>query len=126
MRHGARRDYDVKERQEIGEPQATADRGRVLDRLFQRLEIVGLRGERQEKLRACAAPAQRASFAIDRTPPSRQASVRSREVWHERWLRQRMKPCPNTPAFIAGGLQVSGDLPYLESVLKELGLLKCP
>ena len=28
-------------------------------------------------------------------------------------------------AFIAGGLQVSGDLPYLESLLKELGLLNC-
>lgn len=28
-------------------------------------------------------------------------------------------------AFIAGGLQVSGDLGYLESLLKELGLLNC-
>ena len=28
-------------------------------------------------------------------------------------------------AFIAGGLQVSGDLTYLESLLKELGLLNC-
>lgn len=28
-------------------------------------------------------------------------------------------------AFIAGGLQVSGDLNYLESLLKELGLLNC-
>jgi putative sterol carrier protein len=28
-------------------------------------------------------------------------------------------------AFVAGGLQVSGDLVYLESLLKELGLLKC-
>jgi hypothetical protein len=28
-------------------------------------------------------------------------------------------------AFIAGGIQVQGDLPYLEALLKELGLLQC-
>ena len=28
-------------------------------------------------------------------------------------------------AFIAGGLQVSGDLGYLEALLKEMGLLNC-
>ena len=28
-------------------------------------------------------------------------------------------------AFVAGGIQVSGDLVYLEALLKDLGLLKC-
>jgi SCP-2 sterol transfer family len=28
-------------------------------------------------------------------------------------------------AFIAGGIQVSGDLEYLEALLKDLGLLNC-
>lgn len=28
-------------------------------------------------------------------------------------------------AFAAGGIQVSGDLEYLEALLKDLGLLKC-
>lgn len=28
-------------------------------------------------------------------------------------------------AFIAGGIQVSGDLEYLEALLKDLGLLSC-
>ncbi|HEV7242878.1 MAG TPA: SCP2 sterol-binding domain-containing protein [Thermoanaerobaculia bacterium] len=28
-------------------------------------------------------------------------------------------------AFVAGGIQVSGDLGYLEALLKDLGLLKC-
>lgn len=28
-------------------------------------------------------------------------------------------------AFLAGGIQVSGDLPYLEAMLKDLGLLEC-
>ena len=28
-------------------------------------------------------------------------------------------------AFVAGGIQVSGDLEYLEALLKDLGLLKC-
>jgi hypothetical protein len=28
-------------------------------------------------------------------------------------------------AFIAGGIQVQGDLPYLEALLKDIGLLQC-
>jgi putative sterol carrier protein len=29
-------------------------------------------------------------------------------------------------AYIAGGIRVQGDLPYLENLLRELGLLECP
>jgi hypothetical protein len=29
-------------------------------------------------------------------------------------------------AFLAGGIRVQGDVPYLESLLKEIGLLQCP
>ena len=29
-------------------------------------------------------------------------------------------------AFLAGGIRVEGDVPYLESLLKDLGLLQCP
>jgi putative sterol carrier protein len=28
-------------------------------------------------------------------------------------------------AFLAGGIRVQGDLPYLEALLKEIGLLQC-
>jgi len=41
MGDGARRDRDVKEYEEIGEPQPAADGGGVLDRFFDLLEIVG-------------------------------------------------------------------------------------
>jgi hypothetical protein len=40
---GASRNRDVGENEEIGEPQAAADGGRVFDRFFNLLEIVGLR-----------------------------------------------------------------------------------
>ena len=29
-------------------------------------------------------------------------------------------------AFLAGGIRVQGDVPYLEALLKEIGLLQCP
>ncbi len=42
MRHRARGDREIEENEQIGEPQAPADRSRVVDRLLDRLEIVGL------------------------------------------------------------------------------------
>ena len=45
MGDGARRDRDVEENEEIGEPEPAADGGGVLDRFFDLLEIVGLFGD---------------------------------------------------------------------------------
>jgi hypothetical protein len=28
-------------------------------------------------------------------------------------------------AFLAGGIRVQGDVPYLEALLKDIGLLQC-
>jgi hypothetical protein len=45
MGDGARRDRDIGENEEIGEPEAAADGGRVFGRFFDLLEIVGLGGD---------------------------------------------------------------------------------
>jgi hypothetical protein len=45
MGDGARRDRDVGENEEIGEPEPAADRSRIFDRFFDLLEIVGLSGD---------------------------------------------------------------------------------
>jgi len=45
MSDGARRDRKLRENEEIGEPQAAADGGRVLDNLHDGFEIVGLGGD---------------------------------------------------------------------------------
>src|SRR5256885_227144 len=46
MGDGARRDRDIGEDEEIGEPQAAADRGGVVfDRFFDFFQIVGLGGD---------------------------------------------------------------------------------
>ena len=42
---GARRERDVRENEEIGEPQPAADGGRIFDRFLDFLEIVGLGGD---------------------------------------------------------------------------------
>jgi hypothetical protein len=51
MGDGARRDRDIGEHKEIGEPQAAADRGGVLDRFLDLLKIVGLGGDGGQILR---------------------------------------------------------------------------
>jgi hypothetical protein len=45
VRHRARGDREIEHHEQIGEPEAPADRRRVVNRLFDRLEIVGLLGD---------------------------------------------------------------------------------
>ena len=60
VRHCARSDREIEENEQIGEPQAPANRCRVVDRLLDRLQIVGLgrdwrkvrRGGRSSPLKA--------------------------------------------------------------------------
>ncbi len=45
VRHRARSDGEIEEHKKIGEPQAAADRGGVVERLLDRFEVVGLFGD---------------------------------------------------------------------------------
>ena len=45
VRHRARGDREIEQDEQIGEPQAPADRRRVVDRLLDRLQIVGFGGD---------------------------------------------------------------------------------
>jgi hypothetical protein len=46
MRHRTGGDCDIEKGRDIGQPEATADRYRVVDRLLERLQIVGIRRNR--------------------------------------------------------------------------------
>ncbi len=48
----ARGDREIEEHEQVGDPQAPADRGRVVDRLLDRLEVVGLFGDFWQVVRA--------------------------------------------------------------------------
>ena len=48
VRHRARGDRKIEQDEQIGEPEAPADRRRVVHRLLDRLEVVGLGGDRRE------------------------------------------------------------------------------
>jgi len=49
--HRARGDREIEEDEVIGEPEGAADRSRVVDRLLDRLEVVGLLGELRKSFR---------------------------------------------------------------------------
>ena len=51
MRHRARGDREIEENEKVGEPQAAADGRRVVDRLLDSLQIVGLLGDLRRRSR---------------------------------------------------------------------------